>query len=290
MHSNGTVSSFQISSSACAQRGPVAVGVHRGGRHGSAEVLPHVDRKHLAVERVRQDRVAVAADQVDGHLLGEHPVGEILVTTPRLSGRRQVDARVPLVDDVGQDVEGGGNEERLGAEDLILVADVNGEREPLVPPEVDPEDLVAGEDVGDHQGDVVDRHAQPLLRVVALQQGRLRTPPVGIHALHRADREVRAGLRERAQHRPPRVRRQDVVGIHERDQVTGAVLDRHVAGPQILPFSCTIRRTCAWRSAYRRAMAAEPSVDPSSTITTSRSLTGWARIESRQAASIDSTL
>ena len=98
-----------------------------------------------------------------------------------------------------------------------------GEGQRVAAPEVDPEDLVAGEDVGGHQRRVVDADAQPLLAVVALEQRRLEASAIWLDALHGADGEVGLRALQGLDHGAPGVGGQEVVGVDERHQVAGAV-------------------------------------------------------------------
>ncbi len=201
-----------------------------------AEVLPHVDRQNLGEEHPEQLFDAVSAHQIHGRPLRVHPFVQVVEVLSPLGRGTSGGTDGPVVDHLREDVEPRGREEGKRQRRLILVPGSLREGDTGALPEGPSKDLVPHEDVGQHQRLVLDSDPQPLDPVIAPHQGRDEAT-LTVEALRTADREVRAGLSQRAHHRGPGVCGQLVVRVDEREVLPGAATDRVVAGdrdPRVL--------------------------------------------------------
>ncbi len=135
-------------------------------------------------------------------------------------------AAAPVVDDVGEDVDLRGPEVGEHVHPGVLVEDAFGERDEVVVPEGAPEQLVPDRAVVDERVEAGDVGAAPVLLHRGLVQRGL---PLlgGVHHLHVARDEVRAGLLQGAHEQFVGVLRDDVVAVDERDE-----LPARMHGPQ----------------------------------------------------------
>ncbi len=192
------------------------------------EVAVQVAGQHAVDEVRRRAGVVVLLHGVERHPLGPPPVAQVGHRRALLGDRRAVLADPPVVDDVGDHVEGAG-EVGAGGRRLVLVPHALGPLQPLLAPERRAEQLVPREHVAQDLGVLAGGDARTPLAVQAAHPGRL-VEPVGLPADDRAGDEVGARVGQRVGQRGERPRRQHVVGVEEGQVVAGDPLGADVAG------------------------------------------------------------
>ncbi len=171
---------------------------------------------------------AVVPHRGQGHPLRGPPVGQVRHRRALLGDRRPLGADPPVVDDLGGDRDPARPEERLRRGRLVLVADALGPGEPLLLPEVAPEQLVAREHVTEQVRCVVD--AEGAVAGVQPGQPRHRRDHAVLESRHVAGHQVGAGAEDPLDQCGVPVPRYDVVGVDEAEQVAGGMADTLVAG------------------------------------------------------------
>ena len=245
-----------------------------GGARDLDEVAVQVAGHH-AVDEVRRRRgVVVLLHGVEGHPLGPPAVAQVGRRRALLGDRGAVLADPPVVDHLRHDVERAG-EEGPGGRRLVLVPHALGPLEPLRAPERRAEQLVPREHVAEDLGVLAGGDASLRLAVQPAHPGRL-VQAVGLPAGDRARHEVGARLVERARPawraRPGAARRRS---RGTRGSRRSRARSRR-CGPSRGRRSARAATRTRWsRAAYPSAIAPDPSGEPSSTTTTSRSTPLW---------------
>jgi hypothetical protein len=230
--------------------------VHRRQRavgalgHAVQELVDAIEEQ-LAVVGVRAlERVDVVAEVVGDdarvvpaarapRALARQVVADVLARLEAVEQRLALDAplrdrQVPaLADPVEVDrlldhVDGARREVRRQDHRDVLVVAADREAPAVLLPERALEQLVPGRAVGDQRAVARDVRLHPRLRERTREEARLRGAGRG-QAVDVAGREVRAGLVERADEQLVGARRDDVVGVHEGDELAAGVLDAGVA-------------------------------------------------------------
>ncbi len=254
----------------------------------------------MQAQVVAQQQRAVLLGQLDGALLDEQAVDELhrveallehLVGEALLGDRaRVVITQTPVVDGVRHDVDGASMEVGGQLHGDVLVPDADGEAQLLLVPERAAPERVPRGAVGQQRLEHPDVRAQPGLRE------RLRGVRRGLDAAvldptHAPGGEVRAALVERGEQDAVGVGREDVVAVGEGDELAAGRRRCRCCAPRPGRRSPGGRAGSA-RRAPRSATAISPlaSVEPSSTITTSRSVSVWPAMEARHSSRYRATL
>jgi hypothetical protein len=157
---------------------------------------------------------------VEQHAGLEAPLGDRAVA---------VVADAPEVDGVGDDVDRARGEVRGQRDRNVLVEPALPEAEALLVPERPAPELVPRRAVGEQRAELRDVRAQARARERLGEERRLPrarlAQPVDVPG-----REVGAGLVERRGQQLVRLARQEVVAVHERQQLAGGGVDSGVAG------------------------------------------------------------